>query len=443
MSEKHTNQIRDHSVPGPVTTGSRIEAIDTLRGFALLGILVMNITAIAYPFAAYFSPMIYGGSTGINFGAWVFAHLFFDLKMMGIFSMLFGAGVILMSERAEAAGGSFGRIYYRRIFWLLLFGLIHAYLFWHGDILVTYALCGIFLYLFRRRSTRTLIISGLAVLVFGALLSFGGGFEQTQLRNVAHEIQEKVAAGEEMTPQWQAWLDQWHDLRHSFAPTPEEVAKTIETMRGDLTEVLKANVKEAVGMHTQAMPFMLFWRAMALMLLGMGMMKAGVFTMQRSTRFYRSWIIVGVVLGLPMIAFGIRQWRLHDYDFIARFLADGQYNYFGSVLVSMAYVAVVMLVCQSRKLGGIRARLAAVGRMALTNYLMQTFIGVAIFYGYGLALFGKIGRFNLWWFTLGIWILQMILSHWWLSRFRFGPAEWLWRTLTYWRKQPMRVESTS
>ncbi len=441
---KHNNRLNTspgHSeVAGPVTVGSRIEAIDTLRGFALLGILVMNITGIAFPMAAYFNPMVYGGSTGMNFGAWVFAHLFFDLKMMGIFSMLFGAGVILMAERAEAAGRAFGRIYYRRILWLLLIGLAHAYLFWHGDILVTYALCSIFLYLFRRRSARTLIVSGLSVLAFGAILSTGGGWAQTQLRNVVHEINAKVADGEEMTPRRQALIDQYNDLRRSFEPTSEEIEETIVTMRGDFSEVLNANIRESISMHTEAVPFMLFWRAMALMLLGMGMMKAGVFTMQRSLIFYRNWIIVGFLFGLPIIVFGILQSSLHDFDFISRFLVDSQYNYFASVLISMAYVGLVMLVCQSRKLSRFRARLSAVGRMALTNYLLQTVIGVAIFYGYGFALFGQIDRFNLWWFILGIWILQMLLSTWWLSRFQFGPVEWLWRTLTYWRRQPIRIQ---
>ena len=427
------------SALSPVTTGNRIEAIDTLRGFALLGIFVMNITGMAFPFAAYFNPMVYGGATGLNFGAWVFAHLFFEPKMMGIFSMLFGAGVILMWERAEAAGRPFGRIYYRRIFWLLVIGLMHAYLLWHGDILVTYALCGFLLYLFRRRATRTLIISGIAVLLFGALLSSGGGYAQSMLRNAVHEIEAKVAAGEEMTPRRQGLVDQWEGLRHSFAPTPDEIAETIETMRGGVGEVLEENIRESISMHTQAVPFSLFWRALSLMLLGMGMMKAGVFTTQRSRSFYRKWILAGFGLGLPVIAFGIWRWHLHDYDFIASFRTDGLYNYFASVLVSMAYVGIVMLACLSGVLAGVRARLAAVGRMALTNYLLQTVLGVVVFYGYGFALFGHIGRFNLWWFILGIWILQLLVSPWWLSRYRFGPAEWLWRTLTYGRKQPMRV----
>jgi uncharacterized protein len=160
-------------VSGPIKADDRIQAIDTLPGFALLGILVMNITGMAYPFSAYFNPMVYGGMDPANFGAWIFAHVFFEQKMMGIFSMLFGAGVVLMWQRAEAAGRPFGRIYYRRIFWLLIIGLVHAYLLWHGEILVTYALCGVFLYLFRRRSPRALILSGVGFLVFGALIIGG------------------------------------------------------------------------------------------------------------------------------------------------------------------------------------------------------------------------------------------------------------------------------
>ncbi len=424
---------------GPIAAGERIDAIDTLRGFALLGILVMNITGMAFPFAAYFNPTVYGGDTGANFGAWVFANLFFEMKMMGIFSMLFGAGVIIMAQRADAAGRTLRGIYYRRIFWLLVLGLIHAYLIWHGDILVTYAVCGFLLYLFRRRSVRTLIISGLGFLVFGSLITAGGGIAQKKLFEVVQEIEAKVAAGEEMTQRRQDLVDQWEDLRHGFDPTPEELEETIAAMRGSAREAIGTNAREALNLHLQALPFVLFWRGMALMLLGMGLMKAGVFSGERSPRFYRNLMIIGFGVGLPVIAFGIRQWQAHDFSFLWMFIADSQYNYFASVLVSLAYVGVVMRIYQSGKLTGLRTRLAAVGRMALTNYLLQSLIGVGIFYGYGLGLFAQIGRFNLWWFILGVWAIQLILSPWWLARFQFGPAEWLWRTLTYGRRQPMRV----
>ncbi len=399
----------------------------------------MNVTGMAFPMAAYFSPMPYGGSTGANFGAWVFAHMFFELKMMGIFSMLFGAGLILMAERAQASGRPFGRVYYRRILWLLVIGLVHSYLIWHGDILVTYALCGLVLFLLRKRSARTLLVSGAAVLLFGALLSAGGGYAQGRLRAVAHEIQEKVTAGEEMTPRRQDLVDQWHDVRGYFAPTEDEIEDSIEIWRGVPGVVLEANVEETIGMHTEAVPFMLFWRALALMLLGMGLFKLGVLTGERSSEFYRRWLLVGFGVGLPIVGAGIYQRSRNDWDFVSNFLVDGQFNYFGSVLVSLGYVSLVMLICQAGKLPRLRARLAAVGRMALTNYLLQSVIGVLVFYGYGLGLFGRVDRFGLWWFILAVWALQLIWSPWWLSRFRFGPVEWLWRSLTYWRWQPLRA----
>ncbi len=434
-----TNSPAAVEMAGPISARQRIVPIDTLRGFALLGILVMNITGTAFPFAAYFNPLAYGGSTGANLGAWVFSHLFFDLKMMGIFSMLFGAGVVLMTQRAEAAGRPFGGIYYRRIFWLLVIGLLHAYLVWFGDILVTYAICGIFLFLFRRRSVRALIISGCIFLLIGALLSAGGGFAQGQLRNVANEIEAKVAAGQEMTPRRQALLDQWQDLRSGFDPTPAEIEQTLQSMRGSFTQVVKANAKETVMMHTQAVPFDLFWRAMALMLFGMAMMKAGVFSAERSAGFYRNWMRVGFGIGLPVIAFGAWRMQQHNFDFIMRFMVDGQFNYFASVLVSMAYVGLIMRLCQADLLAGLRRRLAAVGRMALSNYLLQSLIMVILFFGYGFGLFGHIGRAKLWWIVLGIWMFQLYFSPWWLARFRFGPAEWLWRSLTYLKIQPLRA----
>ncbi len=434
-----TEQTGLLSGAGPVKPGERIEPIDTLRGFALLGILVMNVISMAMPLSAYFSPLGYGEPSRWDLGAWVFAHLFFDLKMMGIFSMLFGAGVVLMAQRAAAAGRPFGRVYFRRVGWLLVIGLVHAYLIWYGDILVTYAICGMVLYLFRNRSVRALVISGIVFLLFGAFLSTVGGYAQGQLRDVAGEIEAKVAAGQEMTERRQQLIDQWAGLRQQFDPTPEENAAMVETMRSGGRGSLETNVESAVMMHTQAVPFELFWRAMALMLFGMALMKARAFSAERSKAFYRNWMIIGFGLGLPTIAYGIGQMRLHNFDFIARFMIDGHFNYFASILVSMAYVGFMMRLCQLGWLAGLRQRLAAVGRMALTNYLLQSIIGVLIFYGYGFALFGQVSRVSLWWVILGIWALQLFISPWWLQRYQFGPAEWLWRSLTYMRWQPMKI----
>ena len=134
----------------PVAGAQRITAIDTLRGVAVLGILVMNIYGFAMPLPAYSNPLVMGGTEWYNLGTWFFTHVFFDQKFMTIFSLLFGGGTVLMWQRAQARGAKFGRIYFRRSFWLLLIGVVHGYLIWFGDILFHYALIGMFIYLFRK-----------------------------------------------------------------------------------------------------------------------------------------------------------------------------------------------------------------------------------------------------------------------------------------------------
>ena len=154
----------------PVTIAERHEAIDLLRGFAVLGILVMNIQSFAMPFAAYFNPTALGDRGPADFAVWLTSHLFFDQKFMTIFSMLFGAGIAIMTSRVEARGGRPALLHYRRMFWLLVFGLIHAYLIWYGDILVLYAVCGSVAYLFRRFRPAVLLTIGLLVLSVGSLI---------------------------------------------------------------------------------------------------------------------------------------------------------------------------------------------------------------------------------------------------------------------------------
>ncbi|HUU46343.1 MAG TPA: DUF418 domain-containing protein, partial [Acidobacteriota bacterium] len=337
---------------GPVSSADRIDAIDTLRGVALLGILTINITAYALPFAAYFNPQAAGGATGINLVMWFFSHILFESKMMAIFSMLFGAGMILMYERAQAAGRPFGGIYYRRIWWLLVIGLLHAYVLWYGDILVTYAVCGLLLYLFRRRSPRTLIILGLLTLLFGGLLRTGSGYNFGRMQEQANKLDEKIATGYEPSAGELSFRRDWDGLKRGFAPSPEQVAEDAEKMRGDAGTVLKTNAAASVLMHTQALPFMLLWRGLSMMLLGMGLMKLGVFSAERSKRFYALWTILGFGVGLPIVAYGAFRLEAHDFDFIQNFFIDGHFNYFGSVLVAMGYVSLVMLLYKSGVLGG-------------------------------------------------------------------------------------------
>src|SRR5947207_3857276 len=160
---------------GPVAGTERIVPMDVLRGFALLGILVMNIQLFAMVEAAYDNPTTYGDLNGANFLVWLLSHLLADQKFISIFSMLFGAGIVLMWQKAESSGARPTRLHYRRVGWMILFGLLHAYLLWYGDILYTYGMCGLFVYLFRRKGPRTLVFSSLVLAMIGSLIAIGLG----------------------------------------------------------------------------------------------------------------------------------------------------------------------------------------------------------------------------------------------------------------------------
>jgi uncharacterized protein len=422
--------------PGPVTGSARIHSIDVLRGFAVLGILAMNIYAFSMPEAAYFNPQIYGGFSGLNRYVWVFTHLFFDMKFMSIFSMLFGAGMVLMMGRAEEAGAKFKGFYFRRTFWLLIIGLVHAYLLWVGDILVSYAVTGFIIYLFRHKSAKALIRTGILLLLAGTILNILFGLFFDFMQQQSNEAARMLAAGEEPTEMQRGMHENWMAMQSYFNPSAQEIQEELDIYRDGYSGMLKDRAPDVLMTHIQSLPFYIIWRVGGLMLLGMGFLKLGVFSAERSRRFYLTWIILGYGLGLPIILYGYSILNSADFDVVYRF---GQpYNYVGSVLVAMGHIGLVMLVCKANILTKFRNALGAVGRMALTNYLMHTIILTTIFYGYGLGLFGHVDRFAQMGFVLGMWILQLIYSPVWLRHFRFGPAEWLWRSLTYRKKQPMR-----
>ena len=193
------------------------------------------------------------------------------------------------------------------------------------------------------------------------------------------------------------------------------------------------------------MTFMLiigsFWPAMGLMLAGMALMKLGVFSASRSKRFYLILAVIGYGAGLPLAYLSARGMIVHDFSLVELFRIDSPLNQVGGPLVSLGHIGLVMLACRTGILTGLRARLTAAGRMALSNYVGQTLICTTIFYGYGLGLYASIGKAGLMPIVLGVWIVELIVSPLWLGRFRFGPLEWLWRSLTYGSRQPMRKKT--
>ena len=447
MSSDQTGRPNNHNsspnhqapAPAPVKSIERIASVDVLRGFAVLGILVINIEFFALPSTMFFNPSLAGGFEGLDLLTWKFGNLLFLQKMMAIFSMLFGAGMVLKFQRTETVGGKLGGVYYRRILWLLVIGMLHAYFVWYGDILVAYALVGLILFLFRRRSPKALIITGVCILLFGMAVQWGAGFGQAMLREQAEIATRAQEAGQPLQPYQEDMLHSWKEMSSMFNPTPEELAHEFEIHRGGFAEVQAARVSETIMMQTQGLLMFVLWRAGGLMLLGMGLMKLGVFSGKRSNRYYTIMVLVGYGLGLPIVWFGMEALIDHGFDIVYRFQIGNHFNYVGGVFVALGHVGVVMLTCKRTPFKGLTSRLAAVGRMALTNYLMQSIICTTIFYGYGLGLFGSMNRSALFGVVLVIWALQLACSPIWLKHFRFGPFEWVWRSLTYWRRQPMRA----
>lgn len=213
MSEEIQNSENIAEQPAaPVSQQARVQSVDVLRGFALLGILAMNIYAFALPEAAYKNMVAFGGSTGIDRIVFYITHIFFDQKMMTIFSMLFGASLILMKDRFEESGREFKGFYFRRTFWLLVIALIHAYLIWWGDILFYYAVIGFILYLFRDVKARNLIITGVVILFIGIILQFGIGITFTYMRDTATEAQTLLDDGQELDNIQKEMLKLWPDF---------------------------------------------------------------------------------------------------------------------------------------------------------------------------------------------------------------------------------------
>ena len=422
----------------PVTGADRIGSLDILRGVSILGILVMNIYAFAMPFPAYANPLLMGGTDTLNLGTWFFTHILVDQKFLSVFAMLFGAGIVLMTDRVEASGAKFGRIYYRRQFFMMLLGAIHAYFLWFGDILFMYAAVGMLAYLFRKLTSRKLLIVGCMLLPVTLLLGHGMGSHMEKTATQVAEITELQQAGETLTTEQEKLLEDWEEMRAFMAPDAEVVQKDVDIHQGSYVDITVHRVPVALMMQVFGLFFFGIWRVTALMLFGMALMKTGVLSAERSADFYRKMMLICYGIGLPLTAYSAIDLSAHGFDHLYAMQNGSLANYFGSIIVGLGHIGVVMLLIKTGFVQRLLERFAAVGRMALTNYLMHSVILTTVFYGYGLGLYGEIPRFWQMGFVVAVIALQVGLSPWWLARYQFGPAEWLWRSLTYWQQQPMR-----
>jgi len=393
----------------------RILSIDLLRGIAVLGILIMNIQTFAMISAAYMNPTAWGDLSGINKWIWMFSHVVASEKFMTIFSILFGAGVLLFTSNAAAKGLRPGVLHYRRMFWLLIFGLLHAYLIWYGDILVAYSLCGMLVFVFRKKSIKTLLIVGGVFLIVPVLFSLFAG------------------ATTDFWPQES--IDQ---NMKGWAPPPDAIANEIAIRSGSWLTQMQFRIEKAILLQTFVFFWFVFWRVMGMMLLGMALFKSGVLSANKSRSFYFGMALIGIPIGFLLSGWGVYENFKADWNMLFSQFFGSMFNYLGSVFTALGYIGVVMLIAKSSFLIRFKQVLSAVGKMAFTNYILMSLICMFVFYGNGLALFAKVELAPQLLFVLAIWIILLIISPLWLKYFKFGPLEWFWRLLTYLKLQSIK-----
>lgn len=425
----------------PVSASARIASLDILRGFALLGILLVNILGFGMASIGYFHPFVgLGKNPELNYAVWGAVNLFFEGSMRGLFSMLFGAGVVMFTTGfgSHSGTGKSARLHYRRTFFLLLFGIFDAYvLLWTGDILILYAIAGAILYPLRNTKPKTLILLSAVVLLCSSFVFATAGTLMTEGRDAAAVIEANPEGNHSTELHEQA--DLWYEADGTFTYNETAIQEELDVRRGSYSQVAKYSAKTVNEQLMFFTPLFMMWDAIGMMLLGMAAYRLGFLSAQRSKKDYLRLTVFGFSIGLLVNGIELYQAIESNYDVI---IISGWFQgtyHIGRVSMALGWLGLVMLVCQSELWPALRLQLSAVGRTALSNYLLHSLLCLIIFTGAGFGLIGTFERWELYVIVLAIWIFQLFASSWWLKRYAFGPAEWLWRTMTYGSKQKWRI----
>ena len=386
----------------------RIASLDVLRGLGVVGMLAAHIQLFAFPAVTRWNPTAYGDLSGLNLSIWLVNSILADGKFISIFAMLVGASILMMAGQPGNRDVPPWRTHALRMTALFVLGVAHAYLLWYGDMLVALALCGAVVYFVRSLSARALLLLGGLVFATASVLSVALTW------SVAHSDPIAMIL----------WTEQW-------APRPEAIALEVAQYRGGWLEQMAHRVPAAWESQTWTFVTRVFWQTTGLMLLGMALFKLGVLAAARSRLFYLRMAAAGFGGGTLLIAIALWRGFATGWDLLDYVLVSQELKYWGNLLVALGWTALVMLLCQAR--WPLRL-LANVGRMALSNYLLQTLICTTIFYGHGFGLFGHVERAGQFAIVLAIWAFQLIASTLWLSRFAAGPVEWATRWFVFGRR---------
>jgi uncharacterized protein len=410
-----------------VTTTSRLSTLDALRGVAVMGILLMNIFSFSMPSTATLNPRAYGANTALDYGVWAFNFVLIDNKMRALFSMLFGASMLLFIASADAAGKDGMALHLRRMAWLFVFGCLHFALVWDGDILTLYACAGCIATLWHWQEPRTLIKICVGLTLAGFLL-WGSIFaEIVKVESAAH--------GPRTTVQQVEAAQQSRSVLGE--PEGTNIDEELELFKSSYGAILYDRVSE-----NWTRPFTQFFtyvfETLGLMALGMTLLRNGFLRGDWSRTHIWRLVLWSYGIGLSGMG-GLLLWAWSSgFDAITTSAIVLFWSIPFRIPVMLGHAGLIILAVKAAPESRIVARIEAVGKMAFTNYLGTSIIITPIFYGYGLGLYGEVFRWETYAFVLPVWALMLLWSELWLAHFRHGPLEWLWRCLTRWDWVAMR-----
>ena len=438
-----------------------------LRGVAVLGIYWINVLLFGLPSGGYALPSYVGDAVNLNIGLWAFSEIMVDGAMRGLFSCLFGASALLYLSDSKISSNGPLRIeyYYRRNMVLVLIGLIHAYiLLWPYDVLYAYGLLGLLLFPLRRLSAQVLIITGCILLITGDITFISHNKTDQEQEAIPHTAEKSASVStphviKKSAPLTESTVHKSNPPASTEADTQDEKEEeytqqekyrlaSIMNMEDDIAlhkssylVIFKSKLNSIIEQQTLFMYSAHFFDIGGMMLIGMALLKLGILQGTRSKKFYLSMLLIGFVTGIL-----IRTPTVY-LEVLNEFVPDDPENPvklnfgFSRLPIMLGYIGLFLWLSKFTLHNWLVVALTSIGKMALTNYIMQTFISVFIFYGFGFALIGYFERYQLLLICIIMWFLQITYSYYWLKYYRYGPLEWLWRSATYLQWQPLRKNS--
>ena len=385
-------------------TSVRYPTIDVIRGIAVLGILLINANYFSTITIERYNPLSHGEFTGLNYWIWALEMVFVKQRFMTVFSILFGAGVFLMVQSNINKGLNATQLHIKRMLWLVGIGAVHGYLVWDGDILVSYAFCGLVMYVFKNLSIKWLYV----VATLFLLIPF---------RYTIQDIQNPPEITEEV---------------HQFWFPKQEVLE--QKKNANMGSWLEETPKRAsVTFRRQTSDFISWtlWRVGGLFLIGIALIKSKFLTGERPLYIYVHTFWYSFLLSVPISCLGVYHYVMSNFNYTIFATSYSAVLYLASISMAFMYISGIIILVKKQIFQQALTQFERIGKIALSNYILQSILGTLIYFGYGFGFYGRVDRTFVVLSVVGIWAVNIVFTNYWLKRNKQGPLEYIWRTLTY------------